>query len=519
MLKKIVLGLIALIVIGVASVVIWLGSIKSGLPKILEIKDYQPLLVSPVFDRNNKKIGEFFNERRTVVPYKLIPEKVVQAFLAAEDDQFFKHSGINYLAIMRATLANMRAGKNVQGASTITQQVAKTFFLSPEKTFSRKIKEVLLAWQLEENLPKEDILFLYLNQIYFGHGAYGIENASQTYFKKSVSQLTIPEAAMLAGLPQAPSRYSPVTNPAKAKDRQKYVINRMESVGFISKEEAQTALNQNVKVYIREDFEDNAPYFMETIRQVLFQQLGEETVLDKGIKIYTSLDIDLQKAAQESVQQGLKALDKRQGYRGAVKTLATKEDVDKFLQARMKSLILETSPERTILTDGTFAEIQAKKQNNPNTKIPSYMSLNKSYEGVVSLVDDQNGLTYVDLPGTRGVIDFETMRWARKPDGNKKADLDLIKKPSDALKIGDVILVKLQQENVSISRLKNPSELRGFVAVELDQIPEVEGALISFDQNTEDVLAMVGGYNFVRNKNEFNRTIQAVRQTGSAFKA
>lgn len=485
----------------------------------MEIKDYQPLLVSPVFDRHNKKIGEFFNERRTVVPYNQIPEKVVQAFLAAEDDQFFKHSGINFLAILRAMMANMRAGKNVQGGSTITQQVAKTFFLSPEKTISRKIREAFLAWSLEDNLSKEDILFLYLNQIYFGHGAYGIENASQTYFKKTVSKITLPEAAILAGLPQAPSRYSPVTNPQKAKERQRYVLNRMANVGFISPQEADGAVKEPVKVYIREDYKESAPYFLETIRQVLFQQLGEEVVLDKGIKIYTSLDIDKQQAAQESVQNGLKSLDKRQGYRGALRNIQDKEEKNKFIQTKTKELVLATSPERTILPDGMFAEIQAKQPQNSSTKIPIYLTLNKSYEAVVYEIDEANGLVFLELPGVYGVIDFETMKWARKPDSSKKAETDQIKKISDALKVGDVVLVKLINESVVIPRLKIPFDFKKFVLAELDQIPEVEGSLISFDQETEEVIAMVGGYNFERNKNEFNRTIQAVRQTGSAFKA
>lgn len=518
-LKKVLIGVAALSVIVISSLFIWISSIKSSLPKIMEIKDYQPLLVSPVYDRNNKKIGEFFNERRTVVPYSKIPKHVVNAFLAAEDDQFFKHSGINFLAIARAMLANMRAGKNVQGGSTITQQVAKTFFLSPEKTISRKIREAMLAWQLEDNLSKEDILFLYLNQIFFGHGAYGIENACQTYFKKSVSDITLQEAAILAGLPQAPSRYSPVTNPQKAKERQRYVLGRMATVGFVTPQEAEKAVNEPVKVHIREDFQDNAPYFMETIRQVLFQQLGQETVLDKGIKVYTSLDIDKQKAAQDAVQAGLKSLDKRQGYRGPLKNITDKTEKDKFIQAKVKELILQTSPERTIQPDGNFAEIQAKKQSSAQQKIPTYLSLGKTYEGIVLQIDDDNGLVYVELPGVMGVIDFDSMRWARKPDSNKKSENDLIKKPSDALKIGDVILTKLVSETVVMPKLKKPMDFKNYTLVELDQIPEVEGALISFDQETEDVIAMVGGYNFVRNKNEFNRTIQAVRQTGSSFKA
>jgi len=500
------------------AMIIWLGSIKSSLPQILQIKDYKPLLVSPVYDRKNKKIGEFFRERRTLVPYERIPEKTIQAFLAAEDDQFFSHSGINYLAIMRAMMANMRAGRNVQGGSTITQQVAKTFFLSREKTFDRKIREAFLAYQLEDNLKKEEILYLYLNQINFGHGCYGIENASQTYFKKTVSELTVAESAILAGLPQAPSRYSPVLNPQKAKERQRYVLNRMATVGFITHEEAEKAVNQPVKVYVRDDFEDVAPYYQETIRQILFQQLGEETVLDQGIKIYTSLDLEKQIAAQESVRSGLKSLDKRQGYRGPLDNIQDPAQIATFLEKQKKELILETTPERTINVEGNFDEILAKKQGK-NTKIPSYLSLNKSYRAVVTEVNDADGLTFVDLPEVKGVIDMDTMKWARKPDPNKKSDQAQINKPSEALKKGDVVLVKLTNENVLISRLKKPMDFTSFITVELDQEPEVEGALISFDQDTQEILAMVGGYQFIRNKNEFNRTVQAVRQTGSAFKA
>lgn len=516
--KRILILVGAACFIVLIGVIIWLSSIKSSLPQILQIKDYKPLLVSPVYDRKNKKIGEFFRERRTLVPYERIPEKTIQAFLAAEDDQFFSHSGINYLAIMRAMLANMRAGRNVQGGSTITQQVAKTFFLSREKTFDRKIREAFLAYQLEDNLKKEEILYLYLNQINFGHGCYGIENASQTYFKKTVSELTVAESAILAGLPQAPSRYSPVLNPQKAKERQRYVLSRMATVGFITHEEADKAVNQAVKVYVRDDFEDVAPYYQETIRQILFQQLGEETVLDQGIKIYTSLDLEKQLAAQESVRTGLKSLDKRQGFRGPLENIQDAAQTTTFLEKQKKELILETTPERTINVEGNFDEILAKKQGK-NTKMPSYLSLGKTYRAVVIEVNDADGLTFVELPEVKGVIDMDTMKWARKPDPNKKSDQAQISKPSDALKKGDVILVKVANENVLISRLKKPMDFTSYITVELDQEPEVEGALISFDQDTQEILAMVGGYQFIRNKNEFNRTVQAVRQTGSAFKA
>lgn len=516
--KRILIVVGAAFAIVLIGMIIWLSSIKSTLPQILQIKDYKPLLVSPVYDRKNKKIGEFFRERRILVPYEQIPEKTIQAFLAAEDDQFFSHSGINYLAIMRAMLANMRAGRNVQGGSTITQQVAKTFFLSREKTLDRKIREAFLAYQLEDNLKKEEILYLYLNQINFGHGCYGIENASQTYFKKTVSELTVAESAILAGLPQAPSRYSPVLNPQKAKERQRYVLGRMATVGFISQEEADKAVNQPVKVYVRDDFEDVAPYYQETIRQILFQQLGEEMVLDQGIKIYTSLDLEKQLAAQESVRAGLKSLDKRQGFRGPLENFDNNTEITAFLEKQKKELILETTPERTINVEGNFDEILAKKQGK-NTKIPSYLSLNKSYKAVVTEINDTEGLVFVELPEVKGVIDIDTMKWARKPDPNKKSDQAQISKPSEALKKGDVILVKLANENVLISRLKKPMDFTSYISVELDQEPEVEGALISFDQDTQEILAMVGGYQFIRNKNEFNRTVQAVRQTGSAFKA
>lgn len=518
MLKRILIIVAAFFSIVLLSIILWLSSIKSSLPQILQIKDYKPLLVSPVFDRNNKKIGEFFRERRTLVSYDRIPERVIQAFLASEDDQFFSHSGINYFAIMRAMLANMRAGRNVQGGSTITQQVAKTFFLSSEKTFDRKLREAMLAYQLEENLKKEEILYLYLNQIYFGHGAHGIENASQTYFKKTVSDLTVAEAAILAGLPQAPSRYSPVLNPQRAKDRQRYVLNRMATVKYITPEEAEKWIKTPVKVYVRDAYEEIAPYYLETIRQILVQRLGEEMVLDQGIKINTSLDLEKQQAAQVSVRNGLKSLDKRQGYRGPLKSFTEQKEIDEFLEKQRKVLVLETTPERTINAEGNFDEIIAKRSAK-NTKIPSYLSLTKSYQAVVRDVDDASGLTYVDLPEVKGVIDIESMKWARKPDTNKKSDQAQITKPSEALKKGDVVQVKLINENVLISRLKKPADFSAFISVELDQEPEVEGALISFDQETQEILAMVGGYQFIRNKNEFNRTVQAVRQTGSAFKA
>ncbi|UOF00546.1 penicillin-binding protein 1A [Bdellovibrio reynosensis] len=527
MFKKIALFIVALGLIGILSVYLIVKSVQAGLPQLITVKDYEPLLVSSVYDRHGKKIGEFFRERRTLVPYDKIPKNLVNAFLAAEDDQFFEHKGINLQAIMRATLANLRAGRSVQGGSTITQQVAKTLLLSSEKTLTRKVRDILLAIEMEKNLSKEDILFLYLNQIYFGQGAYGVEQAAQTYYHKTVNQLTIPEMAILAGLPQAPSRYSPVSNPLRAKERQIYVLRRMAEVGSITKDEAEKAIQEPVKVYVRENYEEYAPFFLETVRQLLVEQLGEDMVLDKGLKIHTSLDLKKQLAAQESVLAGLKSLDKRQGYRGPLKNLTDFDDVEEFLKENRKKLISEFTSERTILPDGKFAEIVPQKDAKTlkeHPLLPPYIKLKDTVQGVVEKVDDTLGLVHVTLPETKGLIDIETMTWARKPDTETRYDFAVIKKPSEALKKGDVILVKVVADTFASTRLQNSKkkfeglpDFQKHLALELDQEPLVEGALISFDQQTQDVVAMVGGSNFA--KSEFNRAIQAPRQTGSSFKA
>ncbi len=524
LLLKIGLFSSAFILIGILAAFITFKSIKAGLPEMITVKDYHPLLVSEVFDRNNKKIGEFFRERRTLVPFDKIPKHVVQAFLAAEDGEFYTHGGINYMAILRATLANIRAGRSVQGGSTITQQVAKTLMLSPEKTLLRKAREALLAIQMEENLSKDEILYLYLNQIFFGQGAYGIENAAQTYFKKSVSQLSIAEAALLAGLPQAPSKYSPTKNPTRAKERQRYVLTRMGDVGFIPKDMALKSIDEPIKLYLRENFVDVAPFYVETVRQILVQQLSEEVVLDQGISIQTSLDLPKQLAAQEAVIRGLKELDKRQGYRGALRNITEKADEEKLLAAEKEKLLTAYSPERILLPTGQFAEIKEPVKKTKSA-LPFYMKMAQTVEGVVEKVDDSMGLVYVRIPDSVGVIDLETMKWARRPDTNKRYDLDTIDKPSKALKNGDAILVSVKSEKFVVSnhneKIKKAAglDLSGYVGLELDQEPVAESALLSVDQQTEDILAMVGGYKFIQGKSEFNHSYQAARQTGSSFKA
>lgn len=532
---KLSIALSALIVIGLATAYIGYRAVKATLPQITNLKDYDPLVVSQVFDRNNKKVGEFFLERRTLIPFDKIPKNLINAFLAAEDDQFFSHGGINYMAILRALLANIRAGHTVQGGSTITQQVAKTFFLTEERKFLRKAQEAMLAFELERSLSKEDILYLYLNQIYFGNSAHGIENAALTYFQKTASELTLGEMAMLGGLPKAPSEYSPVKNPERAKERQAYVLKRMAEVGYITKEDAEREVKLPIKVYVRKNFEETAPYYLETVRQILVEKLGEDLVFKKGIQIYASLDVDKQKVAQDSLVRGLKELDKRQGFRGALRHLEDPKEIeDYFIKARRK-IIAETTPERTINPDGHFAEIQLSKgtaEIAKTTNLPIFLKIDETYEGMVSQVDDLLGIIYVRLPDSKGVIDFDSMKWARKPNLEKRADLDQITKPSQAVTVGDIIHVKIAGEKPTFSKsvsakkaVKNKPatpavagpDLSTFLHLELDQEPLVEGALISFDQESQDVLAIVGGYSFVRSK--LIRAYQSFRQTGSAFKS
>lgn len=532
--KFVVLGVVGVLLAGVV-----LGGtifyLSANLPKLSALNDYEPLLVSQVYDINQKKIGEFFRERRILTPIDKIPRQLINAFVAAEDSKFFEHGGVDYMAMVRAALTNIKEGRKAQGASTITQQVARSLLLSPEKTYTRKLREIMLSHRVEANLTKDQILYLYLNQIYLGQGAYGVEIASQSYFRKSVKDLSLAEMAILAGLPQAPTRYSPTSNPQEAKRRQKYVLERMSVEGFIKSEEAKAAAAQPVTVYMREDYQENAPYFLETIRQYLVKELGEATVLDKGIKIFTTLDLDKQLAAQESVQKGLRDLDKKQGYRGAKKNLAQPEEIAEFLNDQKEELLDEKTPIRILNPDGTltpkdsFEQVKAQRKN-----VPAHMTIGEIVKGVVTKVDDYLGLVTVRFADAQGLISLESMAWARKPNPKLKLMSETITRPSQALKVGDVIDIKITGDifhsdglDKRLAQLKkNPPkgkdpvkdlpQLNQYAHLELEQEPATEAALLSFDIKKQDILAMVGGFDYRRSK--FNRAIQAARQTGSSFK-
>ncbi|MCB0340872.1 MAG: transglycosylase domain-containing protein [Pseudobdellovibrionaceae bacterium] len=549
--KKIVGIIIALVFLGVAGIAAITIVMSSHLPKLITVNDYEPLLSTEVYDREGKKIGEFFRERRILVPYADIPEVVKQAFIAAEDSSFFEHGGVNYFAIGRAILANIKAGQRVQGASTITQQVARTLLLSSIKTYERKIKEVMLAYRMEENLSKEDILYLYLNQIYLGNGAYGVGAAAKIYFRKDIKDITVAEAAMLAGLPKAPSRFSPLVQPERSKQRQRYVLGRMQEDGYITEEQASTAAESPLNVYIRKDYKEVAPYYLETVRQMLVAELGEEMVLDKGIRVYTGLDLKDQIEAQEALREGLRELDKRQGYRGPLKNLQDEKEVEQFLLQSRNDLMDNITPVRILRPDGTMEDkgplnLTGMTQPEDKTKksealpnVPDYIKVSDIVEGIVINVDDKWGLTTVRFAESKGLIDVESMEWAREPDPSvNERWAKKVERPGEVLKVGDVIQVKVSGNKFQSKRLseklrdlkdqarkrkkdyERPEDLPLFdqyALLELEQEPIAEGSLISFDQKTQDVLAMVGGYDYERS--QFNRSLQAARQTGSAFKS
>ena len=318
--RRSVLGIIILTII-----VIFVGAALAGssllyylllkeLPSIAALKDYRPSITTRVYADNNELIDEFSLEDRKVVKYEDIPKMVIQAFVAAEDARFFQHRGFDMQSMSRAFFKNLEAGRIVQGGSTITQQVAKALYLSPEKSYLRKLREALLAYKIDTYLSKEEIITLYLNHIYLGHGTYGIEAASQGYFGKSASDLTLAEAAMLAGLPKAPSNYSPYLHPDKAYQRQTYVLTRMLEDHYITQAQKERALARPLRFRSIKPKDKIAPYFIENVRRYIQEKYGSDVLYKEGLEIYTTLNIQMQKAAREAVEQGLKEMEEREGY-------------------------------------------------------------------------------------------------------------------------------------------------------------------------------------------------------------
>jgi penicillin-binding protein 1A len=286
-----------------------------GLPSIENLKNYKPATITRFYSGDGEVIGEFFIEKRTVVPLEKIPNHLIQAIVAGEDARFFQHKGLDYWAIFRALLKNLFSGEMIQGGSTITQQVVKSLLLTPEKSLTRKIREAILAFKIEKYLSKEEILYLYLNQIYFGQGAYGVATAAENYFGKPVEEINVAESALLAGLPQAPSKYSPHTNPEQAKRRQIYVLNRMVEEGLISHDESLRALRTPIKITGKHPpHAEKAPHFVEHVRKYIESKYGKDALYKGGLQVYTTIDLETQRLAQAAVESGLREIEKRQKY-------------------------------------------------------------------------------------------------------------------------------------------------------------------------------------------------------------
>ncbi len=446
------------------------------LPSIETLHDYRPSLVTKVYGEDNELIGQFFIERRFLVPLEKIPEVLRQAIIAVEDARFYEHKGLDPLGIVRAFLANLGSLSLRQGGSTITQQLTRSLFLSPEKSFQRKIKEAILAWKMEKILSKDEILELYLNQIYLGHGAYGVQSAAKTYFEKDVSELNLAEVTFMAGLPRAPNDYSPYNYPERAKHRQGVVLQRMVQEHYLTEEEFREAYQQDLYFQALQKKEMMAAYFLEYIRQYLTATYGNAMVYKGGLKVQTTLNLTLQIAAAKALRAGLEKLDKRQGYRGAIDRKTSEEIAG--LEETAGAMIMGDIEEGSLL------------------------------EGVVTEVN-KKGATVI-ASGLKGRITPSNMAWAKRrlvgPDLFEDVESNPEAKPSDIVSVGDVILVRAHQVDLE----KRSADFS------LEQEPAVEGGLISLDPRTGAIKAMVGGYDFKRS--EFNRAVSARRQPGSAFK-
>jgi penicillin-binding protein 1A len=457
------------------------------LPDLAPLEDYRPALTSVVVDRDGQPIGEFYEHRRRITPLEELPNHLVQAFIAAEDDTFYEHAGVDYVSILRAAWANLRAGGETrQGASTITQQMVKQLLLTPERTYRRKLREMILARRIEQRVSKEQILFLYLNEIYFGAGAYGVGEAARTYFAKDVRTISVSEGALLAGLPKAPGRNSPYRNPERAEARRRYVIERLSEEGYIDPDTREAALAEIPELAAppgESDF-DVAAYFVEQVRRALVEKLGNETVLRGGLTVETTLDLKLQRAAMASVRGGLEDLDRRQGYSGPVRRIADDDrEAELARLAEQNDLLSE---------DGELL-----------AEFPEHESL----LGMVVAVDKRASRARVAFaPGFFGTVALEEVSWARPRDLKTRARE--VTDITEVFATGDVAHFRPAVAGDD----SGEEELR----VTLVQKPEAQAALLSFDVASGEVLAMVGGYDFAGS--EFNRATQALRQPGSAFK-
>ena len=453
-----------------------------------------------VYSSDGVLISEFGSERRIPIDYSETPKTLIDAVLASEDDNFFNHFGVDFTGLIRAALANFSSGRAGQGASTITMQVARNFYLSPEKTYSRKIKEILLSLRLEQVLEKEEILSLYLNKIFLGHRAYGFGAAAEVYYGKPLSELSLAQTAMLAGLPKAPSSFNPIRNPERAVIRRNYVLRRMADLEWITAEEYDIAKQESVtaKKHSRDTGLD-APHIAEMVRAQLIDQFGENAYW-QGLNVYTTIETDKQIKAAEALRQGLKAYDKRHGYRGAV----TNVDLDAAVDGEI------AGPEAY---EDILSEFPDSREQTPAL--------------VISIVENEAGgeATVWSRDSDLARIRFEDAKWASSYiDANRKGPAP--KNINEVLSRGDVVYIQPkassadpQSQNQESKELTKDQETEDDLVTvdwELTQLPQVSGSIISLNPQTGSIISLVGGYDFFLNK--YNRATQSIRQPGSNIK-
>jgi penicillin-binding protein 1A len=451
---------VILLTVAVAGAVIGLiFGYSFDLAEVRELENVRPDVISYVYADDSRPIGQFAIERRILIGYSQIPIRFKQAIIATEDQNFFKHSGIDFYRIARAALEDIFAWRKAQGASTLTQQLSKLRLTSSEKTFERKIKDALFALQIEKHYSKEQILTFYSNQIYLGHGNYGVAAAADFYFSKTPDQLTLAECSLLAGMARSAIWYSPILHPDRALARRNLVLRRMQSEKYIDEALAEKTMKEPIVLNIRENTNSVAPYFVEMVRQNLEESYDTDEIWRKGLQIYSTINYEMQVAATESLRKGLRAFDKQKGWR---------------------------KPQLNILDSGNSLSSYVHPDWSQN--LHPGMVIN----GLVLDVDKE--FADIRIGSYRARIGPKEIAWTKK------------KSPVNILRVGDVCAFEIQEVD--------PATLE--MQVTLDQIPEVQGATAIIDNATGEIKAMVGGYDFGLSK--FNRATQALRQTGSIFK-
>ena len=463
----------------VAGVYLW--RLNKDLPDHDHLADYAPPIMTRIHAGDGDLIAEFAQEPRIFVPINVIPQDLINAFLSAEDKNFYNHSGIDMTGVMRAVINNVfnvMQGRRLEGASTITQQVAKNFLLTSDVTFERKLKEAVLALRLERTFSKEELLELYLNEIYLGMGTYGVAAASLVYFDKPLNELTIDEMAFLAALPKAPNNYHPIRRKERAMARRNWVVGRMVDNGFIETAQAEIAKKRDLITVPRRSNVSgvDAQYFVEAVRRQLYQQYGEDTLYGGGLSVRSTINTNFQAAAHKALRKGLVDYDRRHGWRGPV---AKAEEIgeDWAIPLQEVDIPSDLAPWRLAIVLSVTPEM-AEIGLRPRRTISGQFESNRE-TGRIALAD---------------------LKWARK--AYKKGVGPRINAADEVLSVGDMVWVEQHKS--------------GTADYKLQQLPEVNGGLVAVDPHTGRVLAMVGGFSF--RDSEFNRTTQANRQPGSAFK-